>query len=41
MVDGLGMLLHQAEPGFAEWYGRIPKVSAALRDYVLGQENGS
>ena len=41
VVDGLGMLLHQAEPGFAEWYGRIPKVSAALRDYVLGQENGS
>lgn len=35
-VDGLGMLLHQARPGFAAWFGREPEVDAALRDAVLG-----
>ena len=34
-VDGLGMLLHQARPGFAAWFGRGPEVDAALRDFVL------
>ena len=34
-VDGLGMLLHQARPGFAAWFGREPEVDAALRDFVL------
>ncbi len=34
-VDGLGMLLHQARPGFAAWFGVEPKVTAALRDFVL------
>ncbi|SFK51477.1 shikimate dehydrogenase [Falsiroseomonas stagni] len=33
-VDGLGMLLHQARPGFREWFGVEPKVDQALRDYV-------
>ena len=33
-VDGLGMLLHQARPGFAEWFGVMPQVDAALRDFV-------
>jgi len=35
-VDGLGMLLHQARPGFAAWFGREPEVDRALRDAVLG-----
>lgn len=35
-VDGLGMLLHQARPGFAAWFGREPEVTAELRAFVLG-----
>lgn len=35
-VDGLGMLLHQARPGFAAWFGLEPEVSEALRAHVLG-----
>lgn len=31
IVDGLGMLLHQAVPGFARWFGVPPKVTPALR----------
>ncbi len=34
-VDGLGMLLHQARPGFAAWFGVHPAVTAELRDAVL------
>jgi len=34
-VDGLGMLLHQARPGFHCWFGVEPKVTAALREFVL------
>jgi shikimate dehydrogenase len=30
-VDGLGMLLHQAVPGFARWFGVTPSVTPALR----------
>lgn len=30
-VDGLGMLLHQAVPGFERWFGMRPQVTAALR----------
>lgn len=30
-VDGLGMLLHQAIPGFARWFGFRPQVTPALR----------
>jgi shikimate dehydrogenase len=30
-VDGLGMLLHQAVPGFERWFGRRPEVTAELR----------
>lgn len=30
-VDGLGMLLHQAAPGFARWFGVTPAVTPALR----------
>ena len=35
VVDGLGMLLHQARPGFAAWYGREPEVTPALRAHLL------
>ena len=35
VVDGLGMLLHQAAPGFAAWFGRMPEVDAALRDHMI------
>ena len=34
-VDGLGMLLHQAAPGFERWFGRRPEVTPALRAAVL------
>ena len=33
--DGLGMLLHQARPGFAAWFGVEPRVTDALRAHVL------
>ncbi len=34
-VDGLGMLLHQARPGFRAWFGTDPEVDAGLRAHVL------
>ncbi len=34
-VDGLGMLLHQAAPGFESWFGTRPEVDAKLRAAVL------
>jgi shikimate dehydrogenase len=33
-VEGLGMLLHQARPGFEAWFGVAPQVDQALRDVV-------
>jgi shikimate dehydrogenase len=33
-VDGLGMLLHQAAPGFAAWFGVEPEVTEELRRTV-------
>ncbi len=35
VIDGLGMLLHQARPGFAAWFGRDPEVTDELRRVVL------
>jgi shikimate dehydrogenase len=35
IVDGLGMLLHQARPGFEAWFGVSPEVTPALRKFVL------
>ncbi len=35
VVDGLGMLLHQAAPGFERWFGTRPVVDAATRAAVL------
>lgn len=34
-VDGFGMLLHQAVPGFERWFDQRPEVTAALREQVL------
>lgn len=34
-VDGLGMLLHQAVPGFERWFGQRPVIDAATRAAVL------
>ena len=34
-VDGLGMLLHQALPGFSAWFGVTPEVTPELREFVL------
>ena len=34
-VDGLGMLLHQAAPGFERWFGRKPEVDDQLRQVLL------
>jgi shikimate dehydrogenase len=33
-VEGLGMLLHQAVPGFRAWFGVDPTVDEALRRFV-------
>lgn len=35
VVDGLGMLLHQARPGFAAWFGVDPAVTDDLRRVVM------
>lgn len=35
-VDGLGMLLHQAIPGFERWFGQRPEVTDDTRKAVLG-----
>ena len=34
-VDGLGMLLHQAAPGFEAWFGVKPEIGGGLRQAVL------
>ena len=36
IVDGLGMLIHQAAPGFERWFGQRPEVDEATRAAVLG-----
>ena len=36
-IDGLGMLLHQAAPGFARWFGQTPEVDDDLRAAVLAE----
>ncbi|MDX5595117.1 shikimate dehydrogenase [Pseudovibrio sp. SPO723] len=35
VVDGLGMLLHQAVPGFEKWFGKRPEVTEELREVIL------
>lgn len=39
-VDGLGMLLHQARPAFAAWFGVEPEVTAELRAHLLAARAG-
>jgi shikimate dehydrogenase len=34
VVDGLGMLLHQARPAFEAWFGIDPKVTKELRALI-------
>jgi shikimate dehydrogenase len=34
-VDGIGMLLHQARPGFEAWFGVMPKITPAIREMML------
>ncbi|WP_057463209.1 shikimate dehydrogenase [Pseudovibrio sp. POLY-S9] len=34
-IDGLGMLLHQAVPGFEKWFGVRPEVTDELREMIL------
>jgi shikimate dehydrogenase len=36
VVPGLGMLLHQARPGFRAWFGLRPEVDQELIDFVAG-----
>lgn len=35
VVDGIGMLLHQARPGFAAWFGTQAEVTEELKRFVL------
>jgi shikimate dehydrogenase len=37
-VEGIGMLLHQARPGFRAWFGVDPVVDADLRQHVLAAD---
>ncbi|MBM6580535.1 shikimate dehydrogenase [Microvirga sp. BT689] len=40
-VDGLGMLLHQAVPGFRRWFGVTPEVTPGLRALILADIEGT
>ena len=35
IVDGIGMLIHQAVPGFARWFNLQPSIDNELRDMLL------
>ena len=37
VVNGIGMLLHQAIPGFNEWYGVKPKITKELLNRVMSK----
>jgi shikimate dehydrogenase len=39
-VEGLGMLLHQAVPGFARWFGVTPEVTAELHAHLAADIRG-
>jgi shikimate dehydrogenase len=39
-MDGLGMLLHQAVPGFAKWFGVTPEVTPELRALIVADIEG-
>lgn len=40
IVDGLGMLLHQAAPGFRRWFGVMPEVTPDLRALIEADIEG-
>lgn len=40
-VDGLGMLLHQAVPGFERWFGVRPEVTEELRAVLVRDIEGA
>ncbi len=40
-VDGLGMLLHQAVPGFERWFGVRPEVTDDLRAVIVRDIEGA
>ncbi len=35
VVDGLGMLIHQARPSFKSWFGYMPDVNPELRSFII------
>ncbi|MCG7392728.1 shikimate dehydrogenase [Microvirga sp. ACRRW] len=41
IVDGLGMLLHQAVPGFERWFGVRPEVTPDLRALIVADLESS
>jgi len=41
IVDGLGMLLHQAVPGFERWFGVRPGVTPELRALIVADIEGA
>jgi shikimate dehydrogenase len=40
IADGLDMLMHQARPGFAAWFGVEPQVTPALRTHLVSLLQG-
>ncbi|NQU55583.1 MAG: shikimate dehydrogenase [Rhodospirillales bacterium] len=40
VVDGLGMLIHQARPAFKAWFGTMPEASVELRNLLLADIGG-
>lgn len=38
-VGGLGMLIHQARPGFAAWFGTMPQVTRELAGQLMDQRS--
>jgi shikimate dehydrogenase len=40
-VGGLGMLLHQAVPGFERWFGVRPEVTPELRALIEADVRGA
>jgi shikimate dehydrogenase len=41
VADGLGMLLHQAVPGFERWFGVRPAVTPELRALIVADLGGA
>lgn len=35
VADGIGMLLHQARPGFHAWFGVMPQITPAIKEMML------